>query len=311
MKKVTVMVPTFNEEENVVPLSEAIIQQFEQLGRYDYEILFIDNDSRDGTRARIRELCAGNRRIKAIFNARNFGQFNSPYYGITQSQGDCVISMCADFQDPPEMIPKYLEEWENGYKIVMGQKTSSKENPLVYAARSFYYRFMQKHSDTEWLKQVTGSGLYDREFVDVMRDLDDPRPFLRGVVAELGWDVKLIKYEQPKRRAGRSSNNFARYYDAAVQSLTAYTKTGIRLIMAVGLIFSLVSVATAIGCLIYKFMNWDTFGSLELVLLLAIFIGISFTMVFLGIIGEYILNINGYMKRRPLVVEKERINFDE
>lgn len=310
MKKVTVMVPTYNEEENVVPLSEAIIAEFEKLGKYDYEIMFIDNDSQDSTRQKIRGLCAENKRIKAIFNAKNFGQFNSPYYGITQGQGDCVISICADFQDPIEMIPRLLEEWENGYKIVMGQKTSSKENKLVYAARSFYYNFMEKHSETGWLKQVTGFGLYDKEFVEVMRNLDDSKPFLRGIIAELGWDVKLIEYEQPKRRAGKSSNNFARYYDGACQSLTAYTKIGIRLIMIVGLLFSLASIATAIGCLIYKIFNWNTFGSLELYLLLAIFIGISFLMVFLGIIGEYVLNINGYMKRRPLVVEKERINFD-
>lgn len=311
MKKVSVMVPTYNEEENVVPLAEGIVKQFEEIGTYDYELLFIDNDSKDSTRQKLRELCASNHKIKAIFNAKNYGQFSSPFYGLLQTTGDCVISMCADFQDPIEMIPKYLAEWENGYKIVLGQKTSSKESKIAYFLRKFYYNFMEKHSSCQYIPQVTGSGLYDREFIEVLRKVDDARPVLRGLVAELGYNIKLIPYEQPKRRAGKSSNNLARYYDAAVQNFTAYTKTGIRMIISFGVLFSLISIITTIGCVVYKCFNWNNFDLLGIALQLGIFMSTSFTMLAVGIVGEYVLNINSYMRKRPLVIEAERINFDE
>ena len=187
MKKVSILIPCYNEEENVVPMSEAIVNLFEkELTQYDYELMFIDNDSNDGTRALLRNICAQNPKIKAIFNAKNFGQFNSPYYGILQTTGDCTISMVCDFQDPIELIPRYLEEWEKGYKIVIGIKTSSKENKIMYHLRSLYYKLIKKFSNVEQIEHFTGSGLYDRDFVKVLRDLNDPTPFLRGIVAELG-----------------------------------------------------------------------------------------------------------------------------
>ena len=309
MKKVSVMIPTFNEEDNVEFIAQAVKEQFEELKDYDYEILFIDNDSLDSTRDKIRELCASDKRIKAIFNAKNYGQFNSPYYGILQATGDCVIAMSADFQDPPEMIPRFIAEWEKGYKIVMGQKTSSKENRIVYALRGMYYKFMEKHSDYGFLQQVTGFGLYDREFVEIMRKVDDPHPFLRGVVTEMGYKITTIAFEQPKRRAGKSSNNFAKYYDGAVQSFTAYTKTGIRLIMAFGVFFTILSLLTVVGCFVYKLLNWNTWDVGPLLLPLAIFVIVSLQTFFLGIVGEYVLNINSYTRRRPMVIESERINF--
>lgn len=203
--------------------------------RYDYDLTFIDNYSLDGTRQKIRAMCRENPRIKAIFNAKNYGQFNSPYYGILQVDGDCCISMSADFQDPPELIPKFIDGWENGYKIVMAQKTSSKESRIVYRLRSSYYKFMKKHSSAQFLEQVTGCGLYDRQFIEAMRAVDDSRPFLRGIVAELGYDIKLVQFEQPQRRAGRSSNNFASYYDGAMQSITRYTKYAVRFATFLGL----------------------------------------------------------------------------
>ena len=184
MKKVSILIPCYNEEENVVPMSEAIVNLFEkELTQYDYELMFIDNDSNDGTRALLRNICAQNPKIKAIFNAKNFGQFNSPYYGILQTTGDCTISMVCDFQDPIELIPRYLEEWEKGYKIVIGIKTSSKENKIMYHLRSLYYKLIKKFSNVEQIEHFTGSGLYDRDFVKVLRDLNDPTPFLRGIVA--------------------------------------------------------------------------------------------------------------------------------
>ena len=209
MKKVSILIPCYNEEENVVPMSEAIVNLFEkELTQYDYELMFIDNDSNDGTRALLRNICAQNPKIKAIFNAKNFGQFNSPYYGILQTTGDCTISMVCDFQDPIELIPRYLEEWEKGYKIVIGIKTSSKENKIMYHLRSLYYKLIKKFSNVEQIEHFTGSGLYDRDFVKVLRDLNDPTPFLRGIVAELGYKRKEIPYEQPQRRAGKTHNNF-------------------------------------------------------------------------------------------------------
>ena len=310
MKKISVLIPTYNEEENVIPLKDAIVEQFtKELPNYDYEIIFIDNDSKDSTRDKIRSMCSENEHVKAIFNAKNFGQFSSPFYGITQAQGDCVISMCADFQDPVEMIPKYVKEWESGYKIVLGQKTSSKENRLIYAARKFYYWFMKKNSDVEFIKQVTGSGLYDREFVDVMKNLDDSRPFLRGIVAELGYKIKLVPYEQPKRRAGKSSNNLFRYYDAAVQSVTSYTKIGVRLAVFTGALSTAISGVTSLGFIIYKLLNWSTFALSPYILPLAILFLVSLNIGFVGIVGEYVLDINARTRHRPLVIESERINF--
>ena len=303
------MVPTYNEEDNVIPISKAIIEQVKLCGNYDYELLFIDNDSKDSTREKIRALCADNPHIKAIFNAKNYGQFNSPYYGILQATGDCVISMAADFQDPPELIPKYVRAWEEGYKLVMGQKVSSRENPLVYRARQFYYRFMKKHSEIDFLEQVNGSGLYDREFVEIMRGFDDPRPFLRGVVAELGYKIKLIPFDQPKRKFGKSSNNLFSYYDGAMQSITTYTKVLVRAAVASGVILTTLSIFSIVGSIIYKLFNWDSFSISGCALDLVIFFAVSLQIFFIGAVGEYVLNVNDHVRKRPLVIESERINF--
>ena len=310
MKKVSVLIPTYNEEDNVIPLSEKIIEQFQTaLSDYDYELIFIDNNSSDSTRERVRDLCASNKHIKAIFNARNFGQFNSPYYGILQATGDCVIGMSADFQDPVELIPQFVKEWESGHKIVLGQKTSSKEGRIVYRLRSFYYRVMKKNSDAEFIEHVTGFGLYDREFVEVMKNLDDSKPFIRGIIAEIGYGIKLIPYEQQMRKSGKSSNNLFGYYDAAVQGLTSYTKIGVRLAVAFGVFFTLASIASGIGFGIYKLLNWNTFDLWPLALNLIIFFVVSLQLLFIGVVGEYVLSINSRMKKRPLVIESERINF--
>ncbi len=311
MKKVSILIPCYNEEDNVAPISEAITKQMEQLPQYDYEIIFIDNDSSDNTRTILRELCKTDPKIKAIFNAKNYGQFSSPYYGILQATGDCVIAMCCDFQDPVELIPQYLEQWENGYKIVLCQKLSSDESRIVYHLRNFYYKFMKKHSDVDFLRQVTGSGLYDHSFVEVMRQVDDTRPFLRGVIAEMGYGIKLIPFKQPPRRAGKSSNNLYKYLDAAAQSLTAYTKFGCRLALGCGVFATLGSIASIIAFAIYKVLNWDSFDVTPFVLPLAILLGVSLNMFFIGIVGEYVMDANQHSRKRPLVVESERLNFDD
>ncbi len=310
MKKISVLIPCYNEEENVGPMSEAIVKLFTtELVGYDYELLFIDNDSHDNTRPLLREICAKNPKIKAIFNAKNFGQFNSPYYGILQTTGDCVVSMVCDFQDPIELIPQYVKEWENGYKIVIGIKTSSKENPLMYHLRSLYYKIIKKFSDVEQIEHFTGSGLYDREFVEVLRNLNDPTPFLRGIVAELGYRRKEIPYEQPKRRAGKTHNNFYRLYDAAMLSFTSYTKIGLRLATFLGILCGIISAIIGVVYLILKLILWDAFATgLAPVLIGMFFLG-AVQLFFLGFIGEYVLSINQRLMNRPLVIEEERINF--
>ena len=310
MKKISVLIPCYNEEENVVPISEAVIKTLQKdLPEYDYELVFIDNDSQDHTRSLIRQLCDENPKIKAIFNARNFGQFNSPYYGMLQITGDCVIEMVADFQDPVELIPQYVHEWEKGYKIVIGIKTSSKENRLMYWLRGCYYKMMKKLSDVEQIEQFTGSGLYDRDFIEVLRNLDDPTPFLRGIVAELGFKIKQIPYEQPKRRAGETKNHFFQLYDAAMLSITSYTKAGLRLATIFGSICSLISMVVAVVYLVMKLMYWDRFpAGMAPVLIGMCFLG-SVQIFFIGLMGEYILSINARVMKRPLVIEEERLNF--
>ena len=310
MKKISILIPCYNEEDNVVPMSEAIVNLFTtELTAYDYELLFIDNDSHDNTRVLLREICAKNPKIKAIFNAKNFGQFNSPYYGILQTTGDCTISMVCDFQDPIELIPQYIREWENGYKIVIGIKTSSKENPIMYHLRSMYYKFIKKFSDVEQIEHFTGSGLYDKEFVEVLRNLKDPTPFLRGIVAELGYRRKEIPYEQPKRRAGKTHNNFYSLYDAAMLSITSYTKIGLRLCTFFGIACGGISVLIGIIYLILKLIYWDNFAAGMAPVLIGMFFLGAVQLFFIGFIGEYVLSINQRVMNRPLVIEEERINF--
>ena len=310
-KKVSIMVPCYNEEENVVPISEALVAQMEALPRYDYEILFIDNCSTDNTRPLLRQICARNKRIKAIFNVKNFGQFNSPYYGMLQTTGDCVISICADFQDPVEMIPTFLKYWEEGYQIVHGVKTSSQESGIMYRLRSIYYKLIKKYSSVEQIEHFTGFGLYDRSFIDVLRNLKDPTPFIRGIVAELGGKRKEIPYEQPRRRAGKTHNNWYTLYDAAMLSFTSYTKIGLRMATFIGAGVAIVSLLIAFVYLILKLCNWNNFVAGTAPIVVGMFFLGAVQLIFLGMIGAYILSINQRVMNRPLVVEQERINFDD
>ena len=293
-------------------MSEAIVALFEnELSNYEYELLFIDNDSSDNTRPLLRDICKRNPHIKAIFNAKNFGQFNSPYYGILQTTGDCTISMVCDFQDPIELIPQYIREWENGYKIVIGIKKTSKENPIMYKFRSIYYKVIKKFSNVEQIEHFTGSGLYDKEFVEVLRNLKDPTPFLRGIVAELGYRRKEIPYEQPKRRAGKTHNNFYTLYDAAMLSFTSYTKIGLRLATFMGVGIGIVSTILGIIYLVLKLIYWDRFAAGMAPMLIGIFFLGAIQLFFLGFMGEYILSMNQRIMNRPLVIEEERLNFED
>lgn len=314
MKKISVMIPCYNETENVIPISEAVVDILEkQLSEYDYELVFIDNASTDGTRDKLRVICANNKKIKAIFNVTNFGQFNSPFHGMCECTGDCVITMCCDFQDPVEMIPIFVKKWEEGHRIVSGVKTSSKESPILYLLRTIYYKTIKNMSSVKMIEHFTGFGLYDKTFISLLRELDDPIPFIRGIVAEYGegFNMVQVEYEQPKRRAGKTHNNFYTLYDAAMLSITSYTKVSLRIATFIGLFSSFVSIIIALVYLILKLVDWYGFNAGSAPVVIGVFLLGGIQLFFIGLIGEYILNINTRVIHRPIVVEEERINFEE
>lgn len=314
MKKISILIPCYNEVENVELMAKTVSNVMDEaLSEYDYEILFIDNCSTDGTRDRLEKICAANKKVKAIFNVTNFGQFNSPFYGMCQTTGDCTISMCCDFQDPVEMIPVFVHEWENGHKIVSGIKSSSRENAFIYFLRTCYYKLIKNMSDVKMIEHFTGFGLYDKTFIAILKELDDPIPFLRGIVAEYGAGFNLLEidYEQAKRRAGKTHNNFFSLYDAAMLSITSYTKVGLRIATLLGFLSSGISMVIALVYLILKLCNWDSFQAGNTPMILGVYILGSIQLFFIGLIGEYILNINTRVIHRPLVVEEKRLNFED
>ncbi|MDE6947752.1 MAG: glycosyltransferase [Anaeroplasmataceae bacterium] len=314
MKKISVLIPCYNEVENVEPISQSVTRILEsQLPQYDYELLLIDNASTDGTRDKLEIICANNKKIKAIFNVTNFGQLNSPFYGLCQTSGDCTIAMCCDFQDPPELIPIFVREWERGHKIVSGIKSSSKEPGVIYFFRTIYYKMIKNMSSVKLIEHFTGFGLYDKTFIALLKELDDPIPFLRGIVAEYGagFNMVEIEYEQEKRRAGKTHNNFYSLYDAAMLSFTSYTKVGLRLATFLGFACSAISIVVALVYTVMKIINWDNFSAGTAPLTIGVFILGGIQLFFIGLIGEYILNINTRVIHRPIVVEEKRINFDE
>ena len=312
MKKISILIPCYNEEENVVPISKAVVEELTtKLPQYDYELIFIDNDSQDNTRPLLREICKMNPKIKAIFNAKNFGQFNSPYYGMLQTSGDCTISMCCDFQDPVEMIPRLVKAWENGAKIVSCIKTKSKENPVMRFLRTIYYKIIKKMSSVDQIEHFTGFGLYDKSFIEVLRNLKDPTPFIRGIVAELGYKRVDLEYTQAKRRAGKTHNNFFTLFDAAMLSFTSYTKVGLHLVTFAGLILSSLSILAALVYLVLKLIYWDSFSAGLAPLIIGLFFINAVELLFIGFVGEYVMSINTRVMNRPLVIEEERINFDD
>lgn len=309
-KIISIIIPCYNEVENVAKISQAVIHiMTEKLPDYDYELLFIDNKSTDGTREVLKELCHYHDKIKVILNAKNFGQFNSPYYGLCQAAGDCAILMCCDFQDPVEMIPSFIEKWESGYKIVCAIKTSSKENKVMRFLRTQYYKIIQHMSDIKLIEHFTGFGLYDKDFIEMLRNLHDPTPFLRGIVAELGYKRIDLPYQQQKRSAGKTHNNWFTLYDAAMLSFTSYTKVGLRIATFFGFIMSVISLLFAAVYLVLKLVYWDRFPAGTTPILLVVCILGSIQLFFIGFLGEYILSINKRIMNRPLVIEEERLNF--
>ena len=310
MKKISIVIPCYNEQENVRPICNAVRDVLQkQLSTYDYEILFIDNKSKDSTRTILRELCSEDDHVKAIFNMKNFGQFNSPYYGLCQSTGDCTILLCADFQDPVELLPEMVQKWEEGHKVVCMIKTTSKENKIMYFLRSVYYKMIRSMSSIEQIEHFTGFGLYDKSFIAVLRELRDPTPFLRGIVAEYAPDHVEIPYEQQRRRAGKTSNNFFSLFDAAMLSFTSYTKGGLRMATFGGFVISFISFLVALVYLALKLLYWDRFLAGNAPILIGVFFLGGIQIFFIGLLGEYIMSMNTRIINRPLVIEEERINF--
>ncbi len=313
MKKlISIFTPCYNEEENVAQLIDTVGKVFEKLPQYNYEHIFIDNCSTDNTVNILRDIASLNKNVKIILNARNFGHVRSPYYGLMQCPGDAVIVLVADFQDPPELIVQFLEKWEEGYKMVLGIKSQSKENPLMFAVRKLFYSLLAKASDgTEApLKNFTGFGLYDKQFLDGIRSIDDPYPYFRGMVTELGFQRYELKYTQQLRAAGKTKNNLFSLYDYAMLGFVNHSKLPLRLSAFIGFVTSIISFLAAFVYLIYKLVYWDSFELGLAPLIIGIFFFSSVQLFFIGIIGEYIGAIHTQVRKRPLVIEKERINFD-
>ena len=293
-------------------MTETLCRIFEeQLPKYDYEIIFIDNHSKDNTRVLLRKLCAEHSHVKAIFNARNFGQLRSPVHGLKQAYGDCVVRLNADFQDPPEMIPTLVAEWEAGNRIVIGIKEKTDEGVIMAFLRRRYYKLLRKITDIGHIENFTGFGLYDKAFVDVVRGIHDPVPYLRGMIAELGYDYKTVFYERPKRRAGKSKNNFYSLYDVAMVGITSYSKVMLRFATFAGFFIGGMSFLVAIVYFILKLLRWDWFRAGIAPLVIGVFILGGVQLFFIGLMGEYILSINQRVLDRPLVVEEERIGFED
>lgn len=311
MKKISILTPCYNEEENVAVLCERIRAVMKTLPQYDYEHVFIDNASKDNTVALIRKEIEKDPHIRCIVNARNFGHIRSPFHGIRQCYGDAVIQMVSDLQDPPEMIPALVAKWEAGHKVVVGVKNKSKENKLMYAVRSLFYNLISRMSDVEQIKQFTGFGLYDRQFVDVLRDIDDPYPYLRGLVAELGFDIATVEFEQPRREHGRTKNNFYTLYDMAMLGFVNYSKVPLRMACFLGFGVAIVSFLVALVYLIYKLIYWNTFSAGQAPLVIGLFFFSAVQLIFIGIVGEYVGAVHTQVRKRPLVIEKQRINFED
>lgn len=312
LKKISILIPCYNEHDNVIPMSEAVIDVLTtKLNNYDYEIVFIDNNSEDGTQELLDGLCAANPKIRAIFNARNFGMFSSSYYGLLQTSGDCTVMLYCDFQEPVELIPEMVRAWEDGVDIVVMQKTNSEENKIMYFLRTCYYKLMKEFSDIQQIEHFTGFGLYDKSFIDVLRELKDPVPFLRGVVAELGSKIKIIPYTQAKRRSGKTHYNFPGLYDAAMLGFTAYTTLGLRTATLLGFIIATASLITGLIFLVTKILYWNSFAMGIAAIATGIFFLGAVILIFLGFLGEYMISINHRLMNRPLVIERRRVNFDE
>ena len=312
MKKISILTPCYNEQDNVEELYRRVKAQFDLLkDRYEFEHVFIDNASTDNTVAVLRRMAEKDAHIKVIVNAMNFGHIRSPFYGLKQCYGDAVMLMVADLQDPPELIPQFLEQWEQGHHVVVGVKNKSEENPIMYGLRKLFYKMIRKMSETPLIDNFTGFGLYDKSFVDLLRATDDPYPYLRGFVAEYGVNIGKVYYTQPKREHGKTKNNFYTLWDIAMLGFVNHSKVPLRLASFIGFITAVLSLFVALFYLIYKLCYWDSFQVGNAPLVIGLFFFSAVQLIFIGIVGEYIGAIHTQVRKRPLVIEKERIGFED
>ncbi len=311
MPLLTILTPCYNEEDNVRQVYLRVREGMESLPGYDYDHLFVDNASTDTTVPILRELAAADKRVRVIVNTRNFGHIRSPYYGFLQARGDAIMSCVADLQDPPELIPQFVRKWEDGYKVVIGVKQGSKDSWLMSRTRRFYYGLVGRlSSDVELVNNFTGFGLYDREVIEQFRSTGEQYPYFRGLVSDFGYERAEIPYVQPARAGGRTKNNFFSLYDMAMLGITNHSKVPLRLATMAGFAISVLSLLVAIGYLVAKLLFWDQLQIGLAPLLIGIYFFGAVQLFFIGVLGEYIGAIHTQVHKRPLVVEKERINFD-
>jgi glycosyltransferase involved in cell wall biosynthesis len=309
-KLISIVTPCYNEEENVEELHTQVTQIMSELPEYDFEHLYIDNASTDRTVPILRRLAATDKRVKVILNARNFGHIRSPYHALMQTRGDAVITMSSDFQDPPHLIKEFIKKWTEGYKVVIGVKSRSQESWPLFTLRTTYYRMLNRLADIRLVENFTGFGLYDRQVVEILRKIDDPYPYFRGLIADIGFEAAKIEFVQPPRRSGITKNNFYTLFDIAMLGFTNNTKIPLRLATMLGFLISAVSFIIGLFYLIYKLINWQGFEVGLAPLVVGLFFIGGVLLLFLGILGEYIGAIYTQVLHRPLVIEKERINFD-
>jgi len=309
VKKISIVTPCYNEEENVNECVNLIKQVFLKYPNYSYEHIFIDNASTDQTVAKLKELALVDKNIKIIVNSRNFGHIRSPYYGLLQATGDATILFVADLQDPAELIHKFLEKWEEGYKSVVGVKKTSEENHMMFKIRTLYYKTVNKLSSIDLIDNFTGFGLFDREVIELLRSIDDPYPYFRGLIPDLGLKICKIQYDQPVRRRGITKNNFFTLYDIGMLGIISHSMVPLRLATMLGFLISVLSICIAAIYLVLKVLMWNSFSLGIAPLVIGLFFFSSVQLFFIGIIGEYVGSIHTYSKKRPLVIEQERINF--
>ena len=306
--KISIITPTYNEAENIEKLYLEIKNQFVKIS-CDYEHIIIDNYSNDGTIDKIKKLASTDKNLKIIINSKNYGHIRSPFYGLLQSSGDASILMASDFQDPVELIPEYIEKWKKGCKIVLGEKNTSEESNIKFSLRKLFYNFLNKISDFELTKNTTGSGIFDKSVIEKLKKINDPYPYFRGLIAELGEEIETIKFNQPLRKHGVTKNNIATLYDIGILGIVKHSRTPLRFMVVLGFISSVISLLIGIFYLIYKLLFWKSFALGLAPLTIGIFIVSSIHITLLGLVGEYIGVILLHQRNLPLVIEKERINF--
>tara|TARA_B100000767_G_C19742145_1_gene526720 strand:- start:1026 stop:1952 length:927 start_codon:yes stop_codon:yes gene_type:complete len=308
MTKISIVTPTFNEEDNIQKLCSSVKAEMEKLN-IDYEHIVIDNCSTDKTIENLKEICIKDKNVKVIINARNFGHIKSPFHGILQSSGDACILMASDFQDPIELISTYIQKWQEGSKIVLGKKITSEENSLIFSFRKIFYKFLNRISETKLTENTTGSGIFDKSVINQLKNINDPYPYLRGLLNELSEEIDVVEFNQPKRLSGKTKNNIFTLYDIGMLGIIKHSRAPLRLVTFLGFVLSFFSLFTAFIYFVYKLIYWNSFDVGIAPLVIGIFGFASIQILLLGIIGEYVGILLIHLRNLPLVIEKERINF--